>query len=151
MVGAVADWSMHRWILSDIGRFMSFYNYTLTAFGATHLCMIGSPAVAYEHTHVGITYASYTTLDDVVKAFPGVNLVALCNSETKTPATLNTFVHPAEDVLYVVGSDYGDLDYPAVDRQAQKSYVIIEGAEAMALWGHVALAIALHDRHVKGS
>ena len=66
--------------------------------------------------------------------------------------SLKDFAHPADDVLYVVGSDYGQLDFEALSRGGylkDNDVVSIETPTSVPLWSHVALAITLYDRSVK--
>jgi hypothetical protein len=148
MLGMVAEWSVHPWILGDVGRWLSFYTYTARSFGADKLLMVGNPPSAHDHMVEGVDYGTYPELDGVFKDFPNASIVALSVDADHKPIPLKDFRHPQGDTLYVVGSDYGEVNYTVLD-QYTPVYVSIEMAKPQPLWGHVALGIALQDRWCK--
>jgi len=150
MIGAISEWSVHPWILGNVGRWMSFYNYTLKSFGIDTMIMLGNCPVSYEHSIPEIVYENYLDLTTALEAHPNTNIVALCADGTHSPVDLGSYTHPAEDVLYIVGSDYGEVNHTVLDNFNNVDHVNIEGTLTQPLWGHVALAIAFWDRKRKG-
>jgi len=130
---------------------MSFYNYTLKSFGADTMIMIGNPPVHYEHTVEEITYENYVDLISALDAHASANVVTLYLGKDVEPHSLRDYRHPVEDVIYLTGSDYGEVNYPVLKGRSNLDYVCIEMAGTQSLWAHVAIAVALHDRVCKGS
>lgn len=147
MIGVVAYWSVHPWILCDRSgpkRWMSLYSYTLRSFGVTDLIMIGTDIP--DHVPYGVNYRTYPELGVFLNDNPDVKLVALTAQGTQS---LKDYVHPVGDVLYVLGSDYGDVELKTLQARGNCDFVRIDVMETGILWAHIALGIVLNDRSTK--
>ena len=119
-------------------RWLSFYVFTMQAFGVKELIVIGGPEIAHGYA---MNVKNYKTIDDMLQDYSKHKLVLL----TKEGRPLDTYKHPKGNVLYIVGDDYGiEGDIPKAEK------VTIENPGNIThLWGHNCIAIALYDRSVK--
>jgi len=157
MIGAIAHWENAQWVVDSPyaqKKIIDFYKLTTKNFSAPHLILIDvdnqSPICGDEE----ITFESYKSLETAIEAHKEANFVFLevkhkIPKEFK-PDELKDFVHPPEDVYYVVGSDFGSIDFSRLNPKQKNYYAAyIETGNAIPLWSHTALAIGLYDRSVK--
>lgn len=62
--------------------------------------------------------------------------------------SLDTFQHPADNVIYVIGADSGQTNI-CYGRQG-KTFVHVEAPNPQAIWGLIVLALIGDDRRRKG-
>lgn len=143
MVGVIAYWNDHPWIVADVGgpkRWLSFYIFTLEAFGGTALTVIGGPEISHGYS---IQHTRVASIENALGLYPSAKQVVLVGSGG---VPLHSYTHP-EEAVYIVGDDYGTMDptaFPDAD------LVTIENPGAVSqLWSHNCIAIALYDRNVK--
>lgn len=67
--------------------------------------------------------------------------------KSKPYELLHDFQHPAEPVLYIVGSDA--LGFTDEERDVGDYFVAIDQPGTTQLWSVAALSIALYDRYIK--
>lgn len=144
MLGTIIHWNEHPMVTSHAGgpkRWLSFFVFTMQAFGAERLTLVGGPAI--EHGF-DIGYDQVETLEEALALYPGGEQVALRGGPGKH---LDKFVHPRGAVVYIVGPDYAELDRANLHKA---TFVSIKNPGRVAhLWSHNALAITLYDRSLK--
>ena len=90
-----------------------------------------------------------THLEEVSSASKIVALVgSVPQGITKVP--LKDYTHPEEDVLYVIGGDYSDIEFDACEANNADFVNISNGTDSPNLWSNVVAGIALRDRYIKG-
>lgn len=151
-LGVVAYWSVHPWVTahkSGPKRWISLYAYTLRAFGGTDLILIGRSLPKYV-SH-DFNFRGYPSLELALKDYSNAKLVALMSDTSANVKIVNLedYHHPKGNVLYIAGSDYGDVEVGKLLKSGRCDFVRIETPVDFALWAHVAVAIALYDRNQK--
>lgn len=157
MIGAIAHWENAQWVIDSPyaqKKIVDFYKLTAKNFNAPHLILVDidnqNPACGDEE----ITFESYKNLGAAIEAHKKANFVLLevkhkIPKEFK-PVELKSFVHPPEDVYYVVGSDFGSIDFGQLDPKQKNLFTaFIETNNTIPLWSHTTLAIGLYDRSIK--
>ncbi len=159
MIAVAAFWENASWVYTTpraVKDRIRLWNFTMKAFGVSKLIMVDVDGHVPECRDAEITFELQASLAAVLDAHRDMTVVFL-SQPTLTPSEvsqsrLKDFVHPTGDVLYVVGSDYGQLNFKTL---AEGGYldgnhvVAIKTPTSVPLWAHAALAITLYDRSVK--
>jgi hypothetical protein len=117
------------------------YKQTAKALGATHLLWVQGPHAIPEVADQEISRHIYSSIVDIRAAYPSATFVFLDTEGT----SIKNYVHPPEDVIYVVGEDTQGLS----NLQPQEGEDIIRISSSIELWSHVAAGIVLYDRKIK--
>jgi len=107
--------------------------YSARAFGVDTVVLVDT-----EMDFVANSPATYPTLWQALEEFQGCEHVYL-NPEGGTP--LKDFEHPADNVVYIVGSDYAVFNIPP-----GATSVHIESVTPTELYATTAVGIVLYDR-----
>ena len=151
MIGLAIYWDVHDGFVSVTGgakRWLSTFLFSLEAFGYTELFVIGNPNIVHGYN---IQHQEYPDIEDVFNEYPNADIVACVGSvpENITAIPLNEFNHPEGDTIYVIGGDYGDIEFDKLPEE-RTSYIHIESATDMKnFWSMVVAGIVLRDRYVK--
>lgn len=155
MIGIVIYWDVHPWVTetrSGYKNWLNLVSYTMRTFNATDLFIIGEFPYVYDPAPEELKVHNYQTLEAVLDAYSETQVVVFDNVSEAIP--LNAFPHPRDvDVLYLIGSDYGDQDYGTLDQRYERFQVVkieVRTKGEMLLWTPVVIGIALYDRFRKG-
>lgn len=150
MIGVVAYWSVHPYVTaqaSGVQRWNTHYTYPMRTLNATHYFLVNLPSDSIPFSTSELTYVEYACLEDILTAYPSANYVVLTNTYSGT--ALRNYTHPSEDVIYVTGSDYGDVEMNKFDGYTSDTVNIEVPNSTPQMYAHHASAIALYDRYVK--
>lgn len=152
MIGLIIYWDVHPDYVSVSGgakRWLSSYIFTMEAFGADKLFIIGKPGISHGYN---IQHTEHDTLDGIFQANSNAKIVALVGSVPQgiTKVSLKDYIHPEEDVLYVIGGDYSDIEFDVCKANNADFVNISNGTNSPNLWSNVVAGIALRDRYIKG-
>jgi hypothetical protein len=147
MVGVIVHWDNAAWINDPerIRTVMKFYTLTMKAFGLGRLDVITTDDIGWADTE--IDFHTFPTLAACVAAHSGKTFVVLekeSNYPEETFTNIRDYTHPADDLMYVIGSDYSQVnlsDVPTPD------LVTIDTPVSIALWSSVVLGIMLAERY----
>jgi hypothetical protein len=146
MLGVCTIWSEDFTMGLGAKRWYNLYKQAAKALGATHLLWVDAgPHRVPEVADQEIVTVKYDYLADARAAHPEATLVFL--DVVEEAADLVDFVHPAGDVIYVVGTDSDGLGEYLVPEETDP---VVKVPATIELWSHMALAIALYDRRAKG-
>jgi len=141
-------WDVHPGMESIAGgskRLLSMTIFAMQAFGATDLCLIGNPEIEHGYT---IQHKEYPDLESVLDDYPDAKLVALVGEVPWgiNPTLLFDYLHPDDNVLYIIGADYGDIEFEKIEH-LDVDYVHIETKNNVNhLWSCTVAGIVLYDR-----
>lgn len=149
-------WENADWVYESKSaqkKMFNFYKHTLQCFGGTKFILIDKDEKKPYCGDPTIDYKIYENLEEaLLDTRSKFELVFLENisaiPEGVNYTSLKDFVHPTGDTLYVVGSNYNQLDLQLLKNKGflGKNHVININIPGIALWSHVALGIALYDR-----
>lgn len=152
MIGVVTYWDEQ--VLADSKILdTDIWKSTVKPLDATHLLVVDESDLKPEWGDLAITYEIYPTLDAVMSEYPEATYVYLEASRNIPDGiefdSLSDFIHPAEDVIYIVGPDSSVLPIGSLPMDGNH-VVSISTVDGFALWSVVVAGIVLYDRKVKG-
>lgn len=147
MVGVIVHWDNAAWINDPerIRTVMKFYTLTMKAFGLSHLDVITPEDIGWADAE--IDFHQFPTLAACIADHPAQTFVVLekeSNYPDETFMNIRDYTHPADDVTYVIGSDYSQVN---LDDVPSPDLVTIDTPVSIALWSHVVLGIMLAERY----
>ena len=114
-------------------------------FGFDTLFVIGKPNISHGYS---IQHKEYVSLDQLLSDYPNAHIVALTGEvpEGHLLTDLTNYIHPTEDVIYVIGGDYSGLDFAVCDKY-NPDYVKISGTEENPnLWSFSVASILMYHQ-----
>ena len=162
MLGVIGFWDSYYHTCPEgtcIKKYQKFWRLTLKTFGGSHLIFVDEENMQPEMGDITIIYELYPTIFDALDAYNGANFVFMESPEL-VPDNINTtwlkdFVHPDEDVFYVIGNNFSGL--PMLDLYS-RGYLDDQNVVSIKikytanygipvpLWSHIVSAIVLSDR-----
>lgn len=158
MIGAIGYWDNAQWV--DVNpyaqkKILDLWRITVKAYNVNPLILIDPRELKPVCNDEEITFETYLNLNDAISAHKDNQFVFL-EVKSKIPPeiqsiNLKDFNHPEGNVMYVVGSDFGDIPFKELESNPERfHFVYIEtGNSIVPLWAHSALAVALYDRLAK--
>ena len=152
MVGALVYQSFHEGMLETIGglkRWLSIYVFPLISFNGDYIGIIGDKPIDHGYN---INYEEFTDITEALEKYEDVRLCVLTGDSPDDiePISLEDYEHP-EDVLYILGFDYGDVEFEKLEKYKDRCDFVHIDTEGnfSALWSHTVLGITLWDRYRK--
>ena len=151
MIALVMYWDPHEEMQGLLGgpkRWLSIPLFVAQAFGATNLFLIGNPDI--EHGYP-VQHTEYNDLEDILSDNEGASVVALVGKcpEGVEPIPLTRYEHPEGDVLYIIGSDYGDIEFEKLHGYDVEYVHIDSPVDISHFWSVSVASIVLYDRWTK--
>ena len=146
MVNILIHWENADW-LDDKKRartVMKFYTFTMKAFGIKNLDVITDTNI--EWTDSEINFRQFKTLKEAIKLYKNKEIVVIEKSDNyprKRFKNLSNFIHPKDNVVYLIGSDYGQINLKLLKKPV---LVTIKTKNTIPLWSHTALGILMFSR-----
>jgi hypothetical protein len=139
-VTLIVHWS-HKTGICTVGERMSFqlYDYTARAYDA-------GLRIVDVNSECGIEgVALYPSLEAALDGLTGT-VVCLHKHEAAPGEALETFVHPPQDAVYIVGPDFASYVPPVGSVEVA---ITTPGPVYLELWSHVVAGMVLYDRAAK--
>lgn len=136
-VGVITYWPDSPFSNHDAKRWLSFYIFSMQAFGADTLILINGPEIKQGYD---IEFEQYATIEEALEKHPDCKVVTITGEAEQT---LQGYEHP-ENCLYMVGNDYAEV--PEIDGDHIR---IDNSKDSKVLWSHNCVSITLYDRYVK--
>ena len=150
MIGIIAHWET----LEETQYLKHIWIETVKPLYGTHIYFVDEEGNAPKEIDLELTYKTFPNLLDAINEHPDATYVFL-EAERNIPDNINytylkDFVHPKEDVFYVLGKDSGTLSLDKIDKFDNKFKVVsIKTFYNFAMWAIVITGIVLYDRKVK--
>ena len=150
MKALVIYWDPHQdyqYLVGGAKRWLSSYIFSMEAFGFDTLYVVGTPGINHGYN---IQHKEYASLEEILDLHPEANIVSMVGSvpEGVVPVDLVNFVHPPENVLYIIGGDYSDIQFEILSKY-ESSYVHIDGIiDQNNFWSNVVAGIVTRDRYL---
>ncbi len=138
---------------------------TVKPLGADRMIMVDQtlPGSTYQHTDEEIAFEKHSTLESALNAYPDKTWVftapevsipgARVYDKEPAPAldyvNLVDFVHPTDEVIYVIGPDSTGLPLSKIAFPARSHLVTITTPRNHDLWSFIVAALVLFDRKNK--
>jgi len=147
MIGVIVHWDNAAWINDPdrIRTVMKFYTLTMKAFGLSHLDVITTEDIAWADAE--IEFDQFPTLEACINAHPDHKFVVLEKADNypeETFTNIRDYIHPVDNVSYVIGSDYSQVNMSLF---TNPDLITIDTPVSIPLWSHVVLGIMLAARH----
>lgn len=151
MIGVVTFWETFQGVDNPI-YIGDIWANTVRPLGGTHLFFVDYQGIGTPKVDGSIVSKTYSSFQEVVDDNPKATYVYLA-AERNIPKDidftyLKNFVHPKEDVIYVVGKDSGTM-LEEVPLLKGNHVVSIAADDNLALWALIVIGITLYDRKVK--
>ena len=124
--------------------------------GADHLFLIDvttfNIAQYYDHKDSEVAYKMFRQIEEIEDLYPEATFVYFedkyfLENNGISGTDLANFEHPEDNVVYVVGPNFGFID--AVDSRRKREWVYVPCRPRYALFAETVLSIALYDRMTK--
>jgi hypothetical protein len=151
MVGALVYESFHEGMLECIGglkRWLSIYVFPLISFGGNYIGVVGDREI--EHGY-NITYERFSDITEALDKYENLRLCVLVGNYDGAVTSLENYQHPVDNILYVLGLDYGDVEFDKLEAYKDRcDFVHINTKDDFSsMWSHTILGITLWDRFRK--